>query len=236
MSSRTSSFPPASEPVDAPHPRPAPLPPAGQGGTPPRTSPQSEGNWAGQPLRRVVGRTAVLAQPHIDTDRIIPARFLTTTVRGDLGRHLFADWRFDGDGRARPEFALNRPEAEGAVVLVTGDNFGCGSSREHAVWALRDFGFQAVVSTSFSDIFRQNALKNGLLPVAIDVVTHRRLLAAPGVEVEIDVAAAELRLADGSGTPFPLDPFARHCLLHGIDELGYLVAQDEAIARFERAR
>jgi 3-isopropylmalate/(R)-2-methylmalate dehydratase small subunit len=175
----------------------------------------------------------VLAQPHIDTDRIIPARFLTTTGRDGLGRYLFADWRFDADGRTRPDFPLHRPEAQGAVVLVAGENFGCGSSREHAVWALLDFGFAAVVSSSFGDIFRQNALKNGLLPVVVPAAMHGRLLAAPGEEVEIDVAAAELRLADGERASFPLDPFARHCLLQGVDELGYLLAQEEAIAAFE---
>jgi 3-isopropylmalate/(R)-2-methylmalate dehydratase small subunit len=189
-----------------------------------------------QPLRRLAGRTAVLPQPNIDTDRIIPARFLTTTVRSGLGRHLFHDWRFDGAGRPRPEFPLHAPAAQGAVVLVAGDNFGCGSSREHAVWALLDFGFGAVVSSSFGDIFRQNAVKNGLLPVSVDVAFHRRLLASPGVEVTVDVAAAELRLDDGTVAAFPLDPFARHCLLHGIDEMGYLLGEGEAIRRFEEGR
>ena len=188
------------------------------------------------PLRRLQGRTAVLAQPHIDTDRIIPARFLTTTGRRGLGRHLFADWRFDANGRPRPEFPLHRPEAQGAVVLVAGENFGCGSSREHAVWALLDFGFAAVVSSAFGDIFRQNALKNGLLPIVVPPALHRRLLAGAGEEVAIDVAAAELRLADGEATKFPLDPFARQCLLQGIDELGHLLREEEAIAAFEEAR
>jgi 3-isopropylmalate/(R)-2-methylmalate dehydratase small subunit len=190
---------------------------------------------ARQPLREVRGRTAVLPQANVDTDRIIPARFLTTTVRGGLGQHLFADWRFGAAGEARPEFPLHRPEARGATVLVAGENFGCGSSREHAVWALLDFGFRAVVSTSFADIFRQNALKNGLLPVAVDEATHRRLLESAGQEVVADVAGGELRLASGHTCAFPLDPFARHCLLHGLDELGYLLAQEEAIGSYEAA-
>jgi 3-isopropylmalate/(R)-2-methylmalate dehydratase small subunit len=187
------------------------------------------------PLREVRGRTVVLPQANVDTDRIIPARFLTTTVRGGLGQHLFADWRFGAAGEARPEFPLHRPEARGATVLVAGENFGCGSSREHAVWALLDFGFRAVISTSFADIFRQNALKNGLLPVTVDEATHRRLLGEPGQEVVADVGAGELRLPDGASSDFPLDPFARHCLLHGLDELGYLLAQEEAIAAHEAA-
>jgi 3-isopropylmalate/(R)-2-methylmalate dehydratase small subunit len=191
---------------------------------------------ARKPLRTLAGRTAVLPHTNIDTDRIIPARFLTTTARAGLGRHLFADLRFDGAGRPRPEFPLHRPEAQGAVVLVTGENFGCGSSREHAVWALQDYGFGAVVSVSFGDIFRQNALKNGLLPVVVDAGAHQRLLASPGQEVLIDVAAGTLRAADGTVATFPLDPFARQCLLQGVDEMGYLLAQEDAIARFEEGR
>ena len=191
--------------------------------------------WARQPLRTLCGRTAALPLSNIDTDRIIPARFLTTTARGGLGRHLFADLRFDGAGRPRPEFALHRPEAQGALVLVTGENFGCGSSREHAVWALLDFGFRAVVSASFGDIFRQNALKNGLLPVVVDAATHQRLLATPGEEVAIDVATATLRSGDGTVVTFPIDPFAQQCLLHGVDEMGYLLSQEESIARFEES-
>jgi 3-isopropylmalate/(R)-2-methylmalate dehydratase small subunit len=192
------------------------------------------------PLRRITGRTVALAQAHIDTDRIIPARFLTTTVRGGLGRHLFADWRFDADGRPARDFPLNRPEARGASVLVTGENFGCGSSREHAVWALLDFGFRAVVAPSFGDIFRQNALKNGLVPVVVPPAAHGRLLVASGEEVTIDLEACALSTRDGAPdgetVRFPLDPFARHCLLAGVDEMGYLVGQEEAIASFEAGR
>ena len=188
------------------------------------------------PLRKIAGRTVALPQSHIDTDRIIPARFLTTTVRGGLGRHLFADWRFDADGLPKRGFPLNRPETRGASVLVTGENFGCGSSREHAVWALLDFGFRAVVAPSFGDIFRQNALKNGLVPVVVPPAAYERLLAASGEEVTIDLETCELSIRGGEPVRFPLDPFARHCLLAGVDEMGYLVAQSEAIASFETRR
>ncbi|HSB19183.1 MAG TPA: 3-isopropylmalate dehydratase small subunit [Anaeromyxobacteraceae bacterium] len=188
------------------------------------------------PIRTVAGRTAVLPRANVDTDQIIPARFLKTTVRSGLGRSLFADWRYDAAGAPRPEFALNRPEAAGCTVLVAGDNFGCGSSREHAPWALLDFGIRAVVSTSIADIFRSNALKNGLLPVVVDPETHRRLLAAPGQEVRIDLESRTLTLADGSSAAFPIDGFSRTCLLNGVDELGFLLSQEEAIAAFERSR
>ena len=183
----------------------------------------------------LTSKTAVLPQANIDTDQIIPARFLKTTGRAGLGKSLFADWRFDERGRERPEFALNRPDAKGAQVLVAGENFGCGSSREHAPWALTDFGFRAVVSTSIADIFRANAVKNGLLPVVVDAQTHAFLLANPGAAVEIDLAAQTLT-AGGRTASFPLDPFARFCLLNGTDELGFLLEQGDAIAAFERAR
>ena len=182
----------------------------------------------------LTSRTVVLAQANIDTDQIIPARFLKTTTRKGLGQSLFADWRFDDQGQPRPDFALNRPDASGAQVLVAGENFGCGSSREHAPWALFDFGFRAVVSTSIADIFRANAVKNGLLPVVVDAQTHALLLRSPGAEVQIDLAAQTLS-AGGRTASFPLDPFARFCLLNGTDELGFLLAQGEDIAAFERA-
>jgi 3-isopropylmalate/(R)-2-methylmalate dehydratase small subunit len=179
----------------------------------------------------------VLAQENIDTDQIIPARFLTTTARAGLGRYLFSDWRYDAEGGIRPGSALDRPESAGARVLVAGHNFGCGSSREHAVWALHDFGFRAVVSSRVADIFRRNALKNGLLAFEIDPAEHQRLLAAPGAEVEIDLAANRLRYElDGERreVPFEIDPFARYCLLEGVDELSFLLGQEPAIADFER--
>src|SRR5215831_3793484 len=146
----------------------------------------------------LTSRTLVLSAANIDTDQIIPARFLTTTTRAGLGAHLFADWRYDERGAPRPEFALNRPESAGCRILVAGRNFGCGSSREHAPWALLDHGFRAVVSTEIADIFRSNALKNGLLPVIVDEPTSRWLLAHPGAQVTLDVAAAALTLPTGA--------------------------------------
>jgi 3-isopropylmalate/(R)-2-methylmalate dehydratase small subunit len=188
------------------------------------------------PVRQVRSRTVVLPATDVDTDQIIPARFLTTTSRDGLGRALFADWRFDANGRPRPEFALNRPEAGGCEILVAGRNFGCGSSREHAPWALCDFGIRAVISTSIADIFSSNALKNGLLPVRVDAATHTWLLANPGVEIEIDLESRTLTLPDGKRVPFPIEPFARHCLLNGVDQLGYLLSQRPAIDAFEEHR
>jgi 3-isopropylmalate/(R)-2-methylmalate dehydratase small subunit len=176
-----------------------------------------------------------MPQTNIDTDQIIPARFLTTTTREGLGKHLFADWRYDARGTARAEFVLNRPEAQGCQILVAGRNLGCGSSREHAPWALLDHGFRAVVSTEIADIFRNNCLKNGLLPVVVDETTARWLLEHPGAEVEIDIEARELRCAAGVAS-FPLDAFARFCLLHGVDELGYLLSQEAHIEAYERRR
>ena len=186
------------------------------------------------PISIIRSRTVVMPSSNIDTDQIIPARFLTTTTREGLGAHLFADWRYDGDGAARPEFVLNRPEARGCQVLVAGRNIGCGSSREHAPWALLDYGFRAVVSTEIADIFRSNSLKNGLLPVVVDEVTHAWLVEHPGAEVEIDLPATELRLPDSRAVTFPVEAFARYCLMNGVDELGYLLQQAEAIAAYER--
>jgi 3-isopropylmalate/(R)-2-methylmalate dehydratase small subunit len=181
-------------------------------------------------------RTVVLPIENIDTDQILPGRFLVTTAREGLGQKLFADWRYDEAGRPREGFALNRPGAGEARVLVAGRNFGCGSSREHAVWALRDWGFRAVVSSSFADIFRGNALKNGLVPVAVDEPTHARLVARPGLVVTLDVGAASLTLEDGTRALFPIEAFARHCLLNGIDELDFLLSRGPEIAAFEAAR
>jgi 3-isopropylmalate/(R)-2-methylmalate dehydratase small subunit len=189
---------------------------------------------AREPFRILTGRTAVLNADDVDTDQVIPARFLKGTSREGLGDALFAGWRYEPDGRPRPDFVLNRPEARGAQVLVAGRNFGCGSSREHAVWALTGFGFRAVVAPSFADIFRGNALKNGLLPVAVGPGLHGRLVREPGLTVTLDLEAREIRLPDGSGEAFPIDPFARRCLLDGMDELQFLLAQEEAIAAYER--
>lgn len=189
-----------------------------------------------EPLVEVRSRTVVLPESDIDTDQIIPARFLTTTTRDGLGEHLFADWRYAADGEPVENFPLNRPEAQGCEILVAGDNFGCGSSREHAPWALVDFGFRVVVSSGIADIFRSNALKNGLLPVEIEPDTHEWLLANPGAEITVDLEACELRLPDGRAAGFPIDGFSRLCLMQGIDQLGYLLEQREAIDDYERRR
>jgi 3-isopropylmalate/(R)-2-methylmalate dehydratase small subunit len=189
---------------------------------------------ARQPFRTLTARTVVLNADDVDTDQVIPARFLKGTSRDGLGEALFAGWRYDPAGQPLPDFVLNRPEARGAQVLVAGRNFGCGSSREHAVWALAGFGFRAVVAPSFADIFRNNALKNGLLPVAVGPALHGRLVREPGLSVTLDLEACQIRLPDGSGEAFPIDPFARRCLLDGMDELQFLLAQEEAIAAHER--
>ena len=186
-----------------------------------------------KPISMIRSRTVVLPMDNVDTDQIIPARFLVTTSRDGLEQGLFADWRFDAEGRPRPEFVLNRPEAEGARVLVAGRNFGCGSSREHAVWALQACGFEAVVSPAFADIFRANALKNGLLPVQLDEATHAALVAAPGA-VTIDVTEGVLAFGE-QRAPFPLEPFARYCLVNGQDELAFLLSRENEIAAFEAA-
>lgn len=189
-----------------------------------------------QPLTRVHATTAVIASSNIDTDQIIPARFLTTTTKEGLGKQLFADWRYRADGSPNPDFALNLPRARGAEVLIAGRNFGCGSSREHAAWALLDYGFRAVISTEIADIFRGNSLKNGLLPIEVDEATVRWLLENPGAEVDIDLQATRLTLPTGVSVSFPLEAFARHCLMNGIDELGYLRAKLPDIERYEAAR
>jgi len=188
------------------------------------------------PISVIRSRTVVMPSTNIDTDQIIPARFLTTTTREGLGAALFADLRNGPDSTPRPEFVLNRPESRGCRILVAGRNIGCGSSREHAPWALLDYGFQAVVSSEIADIFRSNSLKNGLLPVVVDESTHQWLLANPGVEVEIDLPSSTLRLPGGRDVEFPIEPFARYCLLNGVDELGYLLGQAEAISAYESRR
>ncbi|MGO9427172.1 MAG: 3-isopropylmalate dehydratase small subunit [Steroidobacteraceae bacterium] len=189
-----------------------------------------------QPLKRVHSRTVVLASSNVDTDQIIPARFLTTTTKEGLGRQLFADWRYLADGIPNPEFILNQAAARDCSVLVAGRNFGCGSSREHAPWALLDYGIRAVISTEIADIFRTNSLKNGLLPVTVDEATAAWLLAHPGAEVDIDLETARLTLPSGASVSFPIEAFARHCLLNGVDELGYLRSKLGDIERFEAAR
>jgi 3-isopropylmalate/(R)-2-methylmalate dehydratase small subunit len=186
------------------------------------------------PITVIRSRTVVMPSSNIDTDQIIPARFLTTTTREGLGSALFADWRYDAAGRPRPEFVLNRPEARGCQILVAGRNIGCGSSREHAPWALLDYGVRAVVSTEIADIFRSNSLKNGLLPVVVDESTHAWLLAHPGADLTIDLETSTVQLPDGRTQHFPVEAFARYCLMNGVDELGYLLAKGDAITDYER--
>jgi len=190
-----------------------------------------------EPFTALTSTCVVLPASNVDTDQIIPARFLKTVERRGLGAHLFADWRLDEHGGPRPDFPLNSPSAFGASILVAGDNFGCGSSREHAPWALLDFGFRAVISTRFADIFRNNALKNGLLPVALPQPAHATLLEllaeSPSAKVTIDIASQTVALPNGTSYKFPIDPFAKHCLLNGVDELGFLLEQENAIAAYE---
>ena len=189
-----------------------------------------------QPIRTIESRTVVIPVTNIDTDQIIPARFLTTTTREGLGKQAFADWRYDADGAVKNDFILNKPEVAGCNVLVAGRNFGCGSSREHAPWALLDCGFRAVISTEIADIFRSNSLKNGLLPIVVDEQTHRWLMDNPGVSVKIDLETTTLTLPTGATAKFPIEGFARVCLLNGVDELGFLLQQAPAIERYEQAR
>jgi 3-isopropylmalate/(R)-2-methylmalate dehydratase small subunit len=178
----------------------------------------------------------VLPVNDIDTDQIIPARFLKATDKKGMGDHLFADWRYNSDGSPKSDFILNRKESQGAQILLAGDNFGCGSSREHAPWALTGFGFRAVISTSFADIFRNNALKNGLLPIIVDEWTHKMLFdlfeEVPNAELSVDLASQTLSFPLGS-VNFPIDAFNKSCLLNGVDELGYILGFEKEIAAFE---
>jgi 3-isopropylmalate/(R)-2-methylmalate dehydratase small subunit len=187
-----------------------------------------------------ISRLAPLPIDNIDTDQIVPARFLKTTSKVGLKDQLFYDWRYDASGQPNPDFLLNRPEGQAAKVLLAGDNFGCGSSREHAPWALTQYGFRAVISTSFADIFMGNALKNSLLPIVVQQDASAKLFDAvgkdPATTVTVNLADQTLTLADGSRVEFPIDPFYKHCLLEGVDELGYILAQDPAIRAYEASR
>lgn len=193
-----------------------------------------------EPLKSFRGRAVVLPVENIDTDQIIPARFLKTTDKQGLAANLFYDWRYDAQGNPRPDFLLNQPQARGAAFLVAGNNFGCGSSREHAPWALQGFGFRAVISTDFADIFKNNSLKNGFLPITVDASTHgeisETLARDPAAELSVDLANATLTLPSGRSVEFPIDPFSKLCLLNGVDELGYLLRHDEQIRAYEAAR
>lgn len=187
-------------------------------------------------LTRIVSRSVVLRQTNIDTDQIIPARFLSTTERAGLGKNAFNDWRWQADGSPNPEFAFNQPENAGRSILLAGRNFGCGSSREHAPWALTDLGLQAIVSSEIADIFRGNSLKNGLLPIVLDEADVQELMQHPDDELTVDVAARELRTSSGKAYAFPLDGFSQTCLLEGVDQLGWLLGRVPEIEAYEAAR
>ncbi len=190
-----------------------------------------------EPITKFTGRLAPLPINDIDTDQIIPARYLKVTDKNGLGAACFSDWRYNADGSPKADFILNQPDYQGAAVLVGGHNFGCGSSREHAPWALLGAGFKAVISTYFADIFRGNALKNGLLPVQVDADTHRQLISLaqedPSSQVTVDLETQTVTLPDGRRVEFPIDPFSRYCLLNGVDQLGFLLNLDEQVAAFE---
>ncbi|GAB4545726.1 MAG: 3-isopropylmalate dehydratase small subunit [Anaerolineae bacterium] len=192
-----------------------------------------------EPIRPFTSKIVALPVENVDTDQIIPARFLKTTSSEGLGAALFSDWRYHADGSPKPDFILNQPQTQGASVLVAGNNFGSGSSREHAVWALKGYGFKAVISTYFADIFRNNALKNGLLPIQVDQDTYRQLVSLaqedPATQIHVDLEAQTITLPDGRTVTFPIDGFARRCLLDGVDQMGYLLNLDAQIAAYEAA-
>jgi 3-isopropylmalate/(R)-2-methylmalate dehydratase small subunit len=182
-------------------------------------------------------RMVRLAANNIDTDQIIPARFLKTTSKEGLDKQLFFDWRYDGEGNPKPDFILNQDKSKGVEILLAGDNFGCGSSREHAPWALTQFGFRAVISTSFADIFKGNSLKNSLVPIVVSPEIHTKLFALPeDATIKVDLASQTIELPDGTRTEFDVDSFAKSCLLDGVDELGWILKQQPSIAAFEATR
>lgn len=192
-----------------------------------------------EPIKAFTGKAVALPINDTDTDQIIPARYLKTTDKEGLGKALFSDWRYEADGSPKADFVLNQPEHQGASVLIGGHNFGCGSSREHAPWALMGAGFKAVVSTYFADIFRNNALKNGLLPIMVDEQTHQQLISLaqedPNTEVRVDLETQTLTLPDGRGVQFPIDSFSRYCLLNGVDQLGFLMSLEDEVAAYEES-
>jgi 3-isopropylmalate/(R)-2-methylmalate dehydratase small subunit len=192
-----------------------------------------------QPFTQLTTHMVAIPTENIDTDQIIPARFLKTISKKGLGQNLFSDWRYNEDGSPKADFPLNQPEAQGAQILLAGDNFGCGSSREHAPWSLMDFGFKAVISTSFADIFRNNSLKNGFLPIIVDEDTHQQLMSIvaeePNAQISVDLAGQRVVLPDGRSVEFPIDNFSKTCILEGLDQLGYLQKQAEQIAAYEAA-
>jgi 3-isopropylmalate/(R)-2-methylmalate dehydratase small subunit len=186
-----------------------------------------------QPIKKITSRTVVMPAANIDTDQIYPARFLTTTAKGGLSKLLFADLRYLKDGSLNPNFVLNKPDARGVQIPVAGPNFGCGSLREHAPWSLLDYGFRAIVSTEIADIFRGNCLKNGLLPVVVDIPTSSWMIAHPGAEVTVDLESSVVRLPTGTNAHFEIDSFARRCLIHGMDELAFLRSKFVDIENYE---
>lgn len=190
-----------------------------------------------KPFRMLTSRIVPLPNENIDTDQIMPARFLKATGKTGLGKSLFYDWRYDAEGKAKPEFILNQPHIAGAAILLAGNNFGCGSSREHAPWAIEDFGFQVVISTSFADIFRNNCLKNGILPLAVNKTCHEKLFRIAredsAAEITVDLESQTLLLPDGEAVHFPIDPYSKKCLLEGLDDLAYLLKHSGAISAYE---
>ena len=184
-------------------------------------------------IKTFSANTVNLPNEDIDTDQIIPARFLTRQTTDGIGECLFADWRFDKSGKPNEDFILNQPESTDAGILVTGNNFGCGSSREHAAWSLLDYGFRAIISTSFADIFQNNSLKNGLITIVVDLETHKWLIEHPATELTVDLENTEIILENGKAISFPIDSFARYCLLHGVDQLGYILKHDSEITAYE---
>ena len=193
-----------------------------------------------KPFTNFESRMMPLPINDVDTDQIIPARFLKTTSKIGLDKQLFNDWRYDAQGNPNPDFILNQPQVKGAEVLLAGDNFGCGSSREHAPWALTQYGFRAVISTSFADIFKQNSLKNSLLPIVVPADVHAELFqavtASPNATVKIDLPNQTLTTPSGRTVQFPVDGFSKHCLVEGVDELGFILKQEDAIAAYEATR
>jgi 3-isopropylmalate/(R)-2-methylmalate dehydratase small subunit len=192
-----------------------------------------------EPFTAFSSKVVALPVDNVDTDQIIPARFLKTTDKAGLGDALFTDWRYHADGTPKADFVLNQPGMQGRRILLAGDNFGAGSSREHAPWALIGYGFRAVISTSFADIFRNNALKNGLLPIELPTDVHARLVAMtqadPDAELSVDLERCTVTLPDAETVGFEVDSFSRRMLLEGTDELGFLLAQSDAVAAYEAA-
>jgi 3-isopropylmalate/(R)-2-methylmalate dehydratase small subunit len=190
-----------------------------------------------EPIKTFTAQIVALPVSDIDTDQIIPARYLRTIDKAGIGGGLFADWRYNADGSPKPDFVLNRPDVQGAQILVAGNNFGCGSSREHAPWALQGYGFKAVISTYFADIFKNNSLKNGLLPIVVDQETYYQLVSLfeedPTTTVTVDLASQTLTLPGGQRVTFPIDAFTKHCLLNGVDQMGFLLGEDAQIAAYE---